>query len=131
MEYTDAGQFQTVLNEVMARGENGAAATALKKAELAVGFWYHEPELRLQLRGSKDAVTYTFGEDLTGTDVTFESSAGVGHRFWMGELNALMAIMNGEIKVVGSMSKAMPLLPAMPELQAYYRVAYAARGTLK
>lgn len=130
MEYTDAEQFQAVLGEVMTRGENGAAATALKNAKLTVGFWYHGPELTLRLRGDEGGLTPTFGDDLAGTDVTFESSAEVGHRFWMGELNALMAIMNGQIKVTGSVGKAMPLLPAMPELQAIYREAYAAREAL-
>jgi putative sterol carrier protein len=64
----------------------------------------------------------TCGEAAEGAPSTVElrMSADNGHKFWLGKLNFTLAMAQGKVKMTGSRTKALKLLPLTKPLFATY-----------
>ena len=58
----------------------------------------------------------------SAAEIRLAMSADDGHRFWLGQLNMTVALAKKKVKVSGTLSKMMKLLPALKPAFPRYRV---------
>lgn len=126
--YQGAAHLQALLERVFARGYGGEEATLILRQRLAVAFVLTAPDLRAQVDGRDgQAVRVSFGEEAERpADLTFRMNGDTAHAFWLGELNPVAAVGQGRLRLEGSLTRAIALLPTLPPLQRAYREEYAA-----
>ena len=131
--YQNAEEFIDVLREVADRVKNSDAAKSLHDAGLVVAFVYHHPDLTVLMdglspNGDGSYMSMTFHQDLPKSDVSFESSADVGHQFWSGHMDIPNALARGQVKAKGAITKALKLIPLLPPLYDVYNQVRQSRG---
>jgi len=127
--YRDAAELQEVLTRVFAYPYSGQEARELTRSGLSLAFSFHAPELEVLLDGRPDAATGEQPAVLFGTaarlapapDLRFLMSGEVAHRFWNGDLNIPAAMALGQVRLEGSLIRALSIAPMMPEMQRVYR----------
>lgn len=131
--YRDAQHLISILSALAERATSSEAARGLRDAELVVAFVYRNPDVTVLMDGRTPTtdgsfMTMRFGSLEPPPDVTFESSADVGHAFWQGKLNVPLALARGQVKARGAIARALKLLPLLPPLYQMYREVLEARG---
>ncbi|MFC4454686.1 hypothetical protein [Deinococcus sonorensis] len=129
-------EFQAVLHEVLTRRYPDAQASALTQARLRLGFSFRDPDLEVLLDGQsprspEEAPAVSFGDAARrgpAPDLRFSMSGPTAHRFWSGELNVVAAMASGQLRLEGSLVRALTLAPMLPLLQQSYRAACARLG---
>jgi len=127
--------------------EHEALLTAAAPYLLAIGFWgyaergaylipiyplfaaftagfvvrltYTEPDCALTV-DLRDRVEWHRGDAGLAPDVEFLMKGDVGHRFWLGKVNLLIALAKRDIKSKGSLNKALKILPRLKPLYPQY-----------
>lgn len=92
----------------------------LQTIDLTVRFVYTEPDATITLiaRGGKQSVHY--GDYDKSPDVQLSMSGDVAHRFWMGEVNVMSAILTRRIVADGPLDKIMELKPLIKVAMEIY-----------
>lgn len=101
----------------------------LAESNLIVRFEVSDPEgvITVNCRDKPDEegkyFSYTCGESDLKPDITFINSSDFSHEFWHGKVNVMAAFLAGKIKAVGSIPKALKLLPIItPVFKVYPKV---------
>ncbi|TSA86192.1 hypothetical protein FNU79_08485 [Deinococcus detaillensis] len=120
-----ASQLQELLTAVYASAD-GSQANVLVTRQLIVAFEFRDPELSLSVDGRSGKAVVRSGSgpeagDAPTPDLTFHLSGDAIDRFWRGELNPVVAMTSGQLRIDGSLLTALALAPALPGLQAHYR----------
>ncbi len=131
--YQSAEEFIEVLSEVADQVKNSPAAKSLQEASLVVAFVYRHPDFVVLMDGRSPThdgsyMSMTFHQDLPEADVSFESSADVGHQFWSGHMDIPNALARGQVKAKGAITKALKLIPLLPPLYDVYNQVRQKRG---
>jgi len=132
--YRDAAELQELLAAVFAYPYQGQEARQLTRSRLSLAFSFHAPELEVVLDGREGAAVgeqpaVVFGEAARlapAPDLRFRMTGEVAHRFWNGELNIPAAMALGQVKLEGSLIRALSIAPMMPEMQRVYRDLWSA-----
>lgn len=85
---------------------------------------FTDPDCSILMDLSQDPPVVTWapeGADRERAEVILTMTAENAHLFWLGELNATIALARKRIKVKGSISKMMKLLPALGPAHMKYR----------
>lgn len=97
-------------------------------------FIYHRPEGRILWTpcpppGSWPAFRVSYGEESASATplLTFEQDADTAHRFWRGEIDLAQALARQQLRAVGSLSRAMKLLPHLDPVYPRY-AAFVRQG---
>ncbi len=100
---------------------NPEFAEATKDSSLVVKLTYTDPESVILIDFPGRSVTYG-AEAAAHADptVNLQMSADDGHQFWLGKLNFAVAMAKRKVKMEGSVSKAMSLLPLTKPMFASY-----------
>ncbi|MGY2894722.1 hypothetical protein [Deinococcus sp. UYEF24] len=135
--YRDAAQLRSLLEKVFSAAYPGDEARLLTRSGLSVAFSFHAPDLEVLLDGRPAAVARTdetgdevavlFGEAAAAApapDLRFSMNGQVAHRFWTGELNIPAAMALGQVRLEGSLIRALSIAPMMPAMQSVYREAW-------
>ncbi|MGV0735071.1 SCP2 sterol-binding domain-containing protein [Mycobacterium syngnathidarum] len=93
------------------------------KANIAFRVTYTDPVSVMVLDATHDPALNIVGEAAEShpVEVELSMSADDGHRFWMGNLNLPLALARKKVKISGSVTKLLGLLPAMAPGYAKYR----------
>jgi hypothetical protein len=137
--YRDAAQLRTLLEGVFSAPYPGAEARQLTRLGLSVAFSFHSPALEVLLDGRPaasrtgrvDDVTVLFGEAANAApapDLHFSMSGKVAHPFWTGALNIPAAMALGQVRLEGSLIRALSIAPMMPAMQRVYRELWQAQS---
>lgn len=92
----------------------------LLESKIIVKFNYREPELSITIdcSGAEPVITYNDAEKKA--EVEMMMKADVAHRFWMGEVNLVIALARREVVAKGPIPKILKLLPVIkPAYQIY------------
>ncbi|WP_407541786.1 hypothetical protein Q0M94_20100 (plasmid) [Deinococcus radiomollis] len=133
--YRDAAQLRSLLEAVFSAPYPGEEARLLTRLGLSVAFSFHLPDLEVLLDGRPaaahgDAVAVLFGEAAGAApapDLRFSMSGHTAHPFWTGELNIPAAMALGQVRLEGSLIRALSTAPMMPAMQRVYRELWEAQ----
>ena len=107
------GFFELMSNHPQTQG-------LLRTTELTVRFVFTDPEASITLvaRGGEHSVHY--GDCHEPPDVQLSMSGDVAHRFWLGEVNVMSAILTRQIVADGPLDKIMELKPLIKAAMEIY-----------
>lgn len=133
LPYRDAAELQGILASVFAYPYSGQEARKLTRSGLSVAFSFLTPDLNVLLDGRPGAAVgerpaVLFGEaarTAPAPDLHFLMPGEVAHRFWSGDLNIPAAMALGQVRLEGSLIRALGIAPMMPEMQRVYRELWA------
>ncbi len=92
----------------------------LAKTELSVGFVYTDPEASITLVARDGKQSVYCGDCDESPDVQLSMSGDVAHRFWMGEINVMGAILSRQIVADGPLDKILALKPLIKAAMEIY-----------
>ena len=120
------------LFEMLAR--DAAVGPKLREAGFVLRFNYSEPALSITVDAVAPQadpsvhVEVLRGDGGRAAQVELEMTADVAHRFWLGKVNPMMAIMKREIVAKGPIGLVMKLLPVVKPAYEIYPRLLAGRG---
>jgi hypothetical protein len=91
---------------------------------------YSDPEAVFFLDATQNPPIVKSGKDAEAADaeVSLLMSADDGHKFWLGKLNIPVSLARRKVKVDGSVTKLLGLLPALQPAYGRYRAHLEATG---
>lgn len=98
----------------------------LKESKLVIRFNYKDPDLSITVDCSKPEIPITFNDPATKPEVEMSMQADVAHKFWMGEVNLVMAIARRQMVVKGPVPRILKLLPVIKPAYKMYPEYYKA-----
>ena len=107
------GFFELMRNHSQTQG-------LLQSTELTIRFVFTNPEASITLvaRGGEQSVLC--GDCQEPPDVQLSMSGDIAHRFWMGEVNVMGAILTRQIVADGPLDKIMELKPLIKAAMEIY-----------
>lgn len=93
---------------------------ATKDGDLVVRLTQTNPDSTILIDFPGQKVTCGDAADGAPSTVDLRMSADNGHKFWLGKLNFTLAMAQGKVKMTGSRTKALKLLPLTKPLFATY-----------
>jgi putative sterol carrier protein len=91
-----------------------------EKANLRVLLHYTDPDFDLAIDSVQRPPVVTIGAPSEEYANVLTLSCDTGHQFWSGRLNMTKATVTGQIKVSGSMTKLLGLIPAVKPVFPVY-----------
>ena len=103
---------------------------ALKRVDTTFQLRLRNPDSVLTVRtpGEEREPQVDLGETTLHPEVVLQLDADTAHRFWLGELNAAVALANGDIRTRGPVSKILGLVPLVKPGYTRYRTQLEAAG---
>ena len=92
----------------------------LKDSRLVIKFNYTNPDLSITADCSQADTKLTYNDTVTKPEVEMFMQADVAHKFWLGEVNLVMAVARRQMVVKGPIPRILKLLPVIkPAYQMY------------
>jgi len=92
----------------------------LKDSKLVIRFNYTNPDLSITADCSGPDIKLTYNDAATKPEVEMFMQADVAHKFWLGEVNLVMAVARRQMVVKGPIPRILKLLPVIkPAYQMY------------
>lgn len=109
--YTDAERFYASFRALFSCIETSYPKVhdAIRSARLVIRFRLSEPAAEIHINGLQHPVRAAFGPYDSRPNLEIELAADTLHRILLGELSATKAMGSGQMKVRGSLLKAMAL----------------------
>ena len=92
----------------------------LQTTELTVTFVFTDPEASITLAARSGEQSVHYGDYGESPDVKLSMSGDMAHRFWMGEVNVMSAILTRQIVAEGPLDKIMELKPLIKAAMEIY-----------
>lgn len=99
-------------------GEHKELAPKFKELGIVIRMSYTEPEAKITI--DTKTLEWTRGEDGRTPDVEFFMKGDVGHRFWLGKVNLLVALAKRDVVAKGPITKIMKILPILKPMYEHY-----------
>ena len=118
-------QFQEVFNKFWEKAiQDSEVVEKLTKAKIVVRFDIEEPEVHMTINfrdpGPNGEIgTLAFDSDAS-PEIVVWSKSETTNKFWQGKLNTTVALARGQVKLEGSVAKALGLLSKIKPLYAIY-----------
>lgn len=93
----------------------------LKASKLIIRFNYKNPELSITADCTKPEVELSFNNATTKPEVEMFMDADVAHKFWLGEVNLVMALARRQMVVKGPIPRILKLLPVIKPAYPMYK----------
>lgn len=93
----------------------------LKESKLIIKFNYKNPELAITANCSLPDIALSFNDPETKPEVEMFMDADMAHKFWLGEVNLVMAVARRQMVVKGPIPRVLKLLPVIKPAYAMYR----------
>ena len=101
-------------------GNHPRTRKLLQTTELTVRFVFTDPEASITLVARSGEQSVHYGDYGESPDVQLSMSGDVAHRFWMGEINVMSAILTRQIVAEGPLDKIMELKPLIKAAMEIY-----------
>ncbi len=131
--FESAEQFKDVFNRFweLARQQD-AVMEKLKKSKVVVRFDIEQPEIHMTINfrdpGPEGEIgTLSFDSDAE-PEIIVWSTSETTNKFWQGKLNTTIAMARGQVKLQGSVSKALGLLSKIKPLYKIYPEVLKEKG---
>lgn len=98
----------------------------LKESKLVVRFSYKNPVLSITADCSRPEIKITYNDSATTPEVEMFMDADIAHKFWLGEINMVMALARRQMIVKGPIPRILKLLPVIKPGYKMYKEYYAA-----
>ena len=105
--------------------EDATMAPKLLESKLIVRFDYTEPQASITVDLSGSSIIVSHNDDSKRAEVVMRMKADVAHRFWLGQVNLMIALARREIVAKGPIPKILRLLPVIKPAHALYQVYWA------
>jgi putative sterol carrier protein len=118
-------QFQEIFSKFWEKAtENTEIMEKLAKSQVVVRFDIEDPSLHMTINfrdpGPNGEIgTLTFDSDVE-PEIIVWSKSETTNKFWQGKLNTTVAMARGQVKLDGSVAKALGLLSKIKPLYAVY-----------
>lgn len=118
-------QFQEVFNKFWSKAtEHTEIMEKLAKSQVVVRFDIEDPEVHMTINfrdpGPNGEIgTLTFDSDVE-PEIKVWSKSETSNKFWQGKLNTTVAMARGQVKLDGSLAKALGLLSKIKPLYAVF-----------
>lgn len=118
-------QFQEVFSKFWEKAiQDSEVVEKLTKAKIVVRFDIEEPEVHMTINfrdpGPNGEIgTLAFDSDAS-PEIIVWSKSETTNKFWQGKLNTTVALARGQVKLDGSVAKALGLLSKIKPLYAIY-----------
>lgn len=93
----------------------------LKESKLIIKFNYRKPELSITADCSKPEIELSFNDIATKPEVEMFMDADIAHKFWLGDVNLVMAIARRQMVVKGPIPRILKLLPVIKPAYKMYK----------
>lgn len=97
-----------------------AAAIKLQEAKSLLRFNCSKPEAIILINGRRNPATVSYGDDRIRPEVDISLEADTLHKILLGDLNITRALMIGDLKVKGSVHKALAVTDLFVTCQEVY-----------
>ena len=103
---------------------------ALKRVDTTFQLRMRAPDAVLTVRtpSEEEPAHVDLGETTLHPEVVLQLDADTAHRFWLGQLNAAVALANGDIRTRGPVAKVLGLVPLVKPGFPRYRTQLEAAG---
>lgn len=101
-------------------GQQPEIAEKLKATGLVIRLHYTQPDAVLTIDCTKSPLSWIRGDGGLTPEVEFFQTSDVGHRFWLGKVNLLVALTKRDVVAKGPIFKIMKILPILKPLYAQY-----------
>ena len=92
----------------------------LQTTELTVTFVFTDPDASITLAARSGEQSVLYGDYGESPDVQLSMSGDMAHRFWMGEVNVMSAILTRQIVAEGPLDKILELKPLIKAAMEIY-----------
>lgn len=92
----------------------------LLSSKLILKFVYREPDLSITIDLTGDKMVLTFNDNEKKPIVEMSMKADTAHKFWLGELNLVIALARREMVAKGPIPKILKLLPIIKPAYKIY-----------
>jgi hypothetical protein len=105
-------------------------APALKRADTTFQLRTRNPDAVMTVRTPRDdePPQVDLGDTTLRPEVVLQLDADTAHRFWLGQVNAAVALANGDIRTRGPVAKVLTLVPLVKPGFPRYRQQLEASG---
>ena len=120
--FNDSDELGTVMKELWVTiADDSKISSPLLDSKLIVRFHYKEPDGQITIDCSDgENMVIEWGDCVKQPVVEMFMQADVAHKFWMGQVNVPMYLLNGKMEAKGPVNKALALLPAIkPAFKKY------------
>jgi len=98
-----------------------AIGPKFKESKLIIKFNYKNPELSITADCSLPEIKLSFNDTVTKPEVEMFMDADTAHKFWLGEVNLVMALARRQMVVKGPIPRVLKLLPVIKPAYAMYK----------
>ena len=120
--FSNTTQFYTCMKALFDRVQisDPQAAQKLQKSKVILRFNCTEPEGIIVINGRRNPAAVTYGEDRIRPEVEISLPADTLHNILLGDTKITKALSNGEMKVTGSVHKALAVTDLFRRCQEIY-----------
>ncbi len=131
--FESAEQFKEVFNRFWELAtQQTEVMEKLKKSKIVVRFDIEQPEIHMTINfrdpgPGGEIGTLTFDSDVE-PEIAVWSTSETTNKFWQGKLNTTIAMARGQVKLQGSVAKALGLLSKIKPLYKIYPEVLREKG---
>ena len=92
----------------------------LLESKLIIKFNYREPDASITIDISGEKAVFTYDDAVKKPIVEMSMKADTAHKFWMGDVNLIVALARREITAKGPIPKILKLLPIIKPAYKLY-----------
>ena len=120
--FSDTAQFYSCMKALFDRVQirEPQAAQKLQKAKVILRFTCKEPDGIIVINGRRNPAAVTYGEDRIRPEVEVSLKADTLHFILLGDTKITKALSSGEMKVKGSVHKALAVTDLFRQCQEIY-----------
>lgn len=127
--YKDSETLCGVMTDLFQRAmQTPAAVRAMQNSHLVVRMNMQDPAFVLTIDGKSRPPRFLCEADGVRPDLVLRMPADVLHRVWLGQIRLRDAFFGGQIKLEGSMLRAMGLAELFRQVEALYPSVLEERG---
>jgi len=93
---------------------------SLLKCGMVIRFNYEQPSLSITIDSRNNDIDFLYDDKEMKPDVEMKMKADIAHKFWMGQVNLMMAIARRQIIAKGQIPKVLKLLPVVKPAYKLY-----------
>ena len=93
----------------------------LKDSKLVIRFNYKNPVLSITADCSRSEIKIIYNDNATIPEIEMFMDADIAHKFWLGEINLVMALARRQMIVKGPIPRILKLLPVIKPAYKMYK----------
>ncbi len=120
--FKDSDEFKKILGgffDIIIK--DAEIGTKLKGSKLIIKFNYKNPELTITADCTRPEIVLTYNDTATKPEVEMFMDADIAHKFWLGDVNLVMAVARRQMIVKGPIPRILKLLPVIKPAYKMYK----------